>query len=53
VVQQFGAFVQEYHSAQLLITADGDHQRYTGLLGGLTDLVGKFHRELVAATKPM
>jgi DNA repair exonuclease SbcCD ATPase subunit len=51
LVQRFGTFVQEYHSAQLLITAGGSPTRYANLFGALADLVGKFHTELLAATR--
>ncbi|SIT34883.1 conserved hypothetical protein [Paraburkholderia ribeironis] len=51
LVEKFGSFIQDYHSAQLLVTADGSVNRYKGLLGGLADLIGKFHGELVAAVR--
>jgi DNA repair exonuclease SbcCD ATPase subunit len=51
LVEKFGSFIQDYHSAQLLVTADGSINRYKGLLGGLADLIGKFHGELVAAVR--
>ncbi|CAG4914184.1 hypothetical protein [Paraburkholderia gardini] len=50
LVQMFGTFVQEYHSAQLLATADGLPARFVSLFRALADLVGKFHVELLAAT---
>ncbi|SDR54399.1 hypothetical protein SAMN05443245_7418 [Paraburkholderia fungorum] len=51
LVQRFGTFVQEYHSAQLLATAGGSPARFATLFGALADLVGKFHVELLAATR--
>jgi hypothetical protein len=51
LVQRFGTFVQEYHSAQLLVTAGGTPVRFANMFGALADLVGKFHVELVAATR--
>lgn len=51
LVQRFGTFVQEYHSAQLLVTAGGTPVRFANMFGALADLVGKFHVELLAATR--
>lgn len=51
LVQRFGNFVQEYHSAQLLVTAGGSPARFMNLFSALADLVGKFHAELLAATR--
>jgi uncharacterized protein YoxC len=51
LVERFGSFVQEYHSVQLLVTADGSIGRFKGLLTGLADLTGKFHGELQAAVR--
>lgn len=51
LVQRFGTFVQEYHSAQLLVTAGGTPARFANMFGALADLVGKFHVELLAATR--
>jgi len=51
LVERFGSFVQEYHSVQLLVTADGSIDRFKGLLTGLADLTGKFHGELQAAVR--
>jgi len=51
LIEKFGSFIQDYHSTQLVVTADGSVKRYKGLLGGLADLVGKFHGELVAAVR--
>jgi hypothetical protein len=49
MVQKFGAFVQDYHSTQLLVTSTGLPAKFTPLLQALSDLVGKFHGELKAA----
>jgi len=49
LVRHFGEFVQRYHSAQLLCTAEGSPRRFAPLFEALGDLVGKFHTELVAA----
>lgn len=51
LVERFGSFIQEYHSVQLLVTADGSITRFKGLLAGLADLTGKFHGELQAAIR--
>jgi chromosome segregation ATPase len=51
LVERFGTFVQEYHSVQLLVTADGSLPHFKGLLTGLADLTGKFHGELMAAVR--
>ncbi|MGF6472621.1 hypothetical protein [Paraburkholderia youngii] len=51
MVERFGSFIQEFHSVQLLVTADGSLGRFKGLLTGLADLTGKFHGELLAAAR--
>ncbi|MFP4896625.1 hypothetical protein GCT19_37905 [Paraburkholderia sp. CNPSo 3155] len=51
LVERFGSFIQEFHSVQLLVTADGSLGRFKGLLTGLADLTGKFHGELLAAAR--
>jgi hypothetical protein len=51
LLEKFGDFMQQYHSAQLLVTADGAHKSFNGLLAALADLVGKFHGELLAAAR--
>ncbi|RKT10643.1 hypothetical protein B0G69_8077 [Paraburkholderia sp. RAU2J] len=51
LVETFGSFIQEFHSVQLLVTADGSLGRFKGLLTGLADLTGKFHGELQAAVR--
>ncbi len=51
LVERFGSFVQEYHTVQLLVAADGSIGRFKGLLTGLADLTGKFHGELQAAVR--
>ncbi|CAN7718640.1 hypothetical protein [Paraburkholderia hospita] len=51
LVEHFGSFIQEFHSVQLLVTADGSLGRFKGLLTGLADLTGKFHGELQAAVR--
>lgn len=51
LVENFGSFIQEFHSVQLLVTADGSLSRFKGLLTGLADLTGKFHGELQAAVR--
>jgi chromosome segregation ATPase len=49
LVRLFGEFVQQYHSAQLLCTADGNPGRFAPVFEALADLVGKFHTEITAA----
>ncbi|MGF6812744.1 myosin heavy subunit [Paraburkholderia sp. Clong3] len=51
LLQKFGDFMQDYHSAQLLVTAEGAHKAFTGLFTALAELVGKFHGELQAAAR--
>jgi chromosome segregation ATPase len=51
LVEKFGSFIQEFHSVQLLVTADGSVGRFKGLLTGLADLTGKFHGELQSAVR--
>ncbi|CAG9255200.1 conserved hypothetical protein [Paraburkholderia unamae] len=51
LVADFSTFVQRYHSAQLIFTAGGNAAQYRPLFEALADLVGKFHSEIVAATK--
>ncbi|MGF6988376.1 myosin heavy subunit [Paraburkholderia atlantica] len=51
LLQKFGDFMQDYHSAQLLVTAEGAHKAFAGLFTALADLVGKFHGELQAAAR--
>jgi predicted nucleic acid-binding Zn-ribbon protein len=51
LIRHFGEFVQRYHSAQLLCTAEGNPRRFAPLFEALADLVGKFHTEIVAARK--
>jgi peptidoglycan hydrolase CwlO-like protein len=51
LVHKFGAFVQDYHSTQLLVTANGLPTRFSSLLQALSDLVGKFHTELQTALR--
>ncbi|MFL9886758.1 hypothetical protein PQR66_27205 [Paraburkholderia agricolaris] len=51
LIDSFGSFTQEFHTTQLLVTAEGHPSRYLPLFLGLADLVGKFHTELVAATR--
>ncbi|WP_042303614.1 hypothetical protein [Paraburkholderia kururiensis] len=51
LIRHFGEFVQRYHSAQLLCTAEGSPRRFAPLFEALADLVGKFHTEIVAARK--
>lgn len=51
LIRHFGEFVQRYHSAQLLCTADGNPRRFAPLFEALADLVGKFHTEIKAARK--
>ena len=43
--------MQEFHSVQLLVTADGSLSRFKSLLTGLADLTGKFHGELQSAVR--
>ncbi|WP_028214403.1 hypothetical protein [Paraburkholderia mimosarum] len=51
LVRRFGEFVQRYHSAQLMCTADGNAGRFEPVFEALGDLVGKFHNEIMAARK--
>lgn len=51
MIQQFGEFQNRYHSAQLLVSAEGKPARYAPLFSALTDLLGKMHGEVLAATK--
>lgn len=51
LVHKFGSFVQDYHSTQLLVTANGLPTRFSSLLQALSDLVGKFHTELQTALR--
>ncbi|HKR42214.1 MAG TPA: hypothetical protein VJU59_21495 [Paraburkholderia sp.] len=51
LVIEFGEFAQRYHSAQLFCTAEGSPQRYKAIFNALADVVGKFHSEIVAASK--
>lgn len=51
LVETFGSFMREFHSVQLLVTADGSLSRFKGLLTGLADLTGKFHGELQSAVR--
>ncbi|WP_175949467.1 hypothetical protein [Burkholderia vietnamiensis] len=51
LIEKFGAFVQDYHSAQLLVTADGNPARFRNLFQALADLIGKFHDEVDAAAQ--
>ncbi|WP_175784963.1 hypothetical protein [Burkholderia ambifaria] len=51
LIEKFGAFAQDYHSAQLLATADGRPARFQPLFVALGDLIGKFHGEVMAATR--
>ncbi|WGS55100.1 hypothetical protein LFL96_34685 (plasmid) [Paraburkholderia sp. D15] len=51
LIDKFGAFTQQFTTAQLLVTAEGSPTRYLPLFQGLADLVGKFHSELVAVTR--
>ncbi|MBU6486218.1 MAG: hypothetical protein KGQ57_00145 [Burkholderiales bacterium] len=49
LIDRFGQYAQEYHTAQLLVTADGSPQRFTKLFQALADLIGKHHSEVLAA----
>lgn len=51
LIEKFGVFVQDYHSAQLLVTADGNPARFRNLFQALADLIGKFHDEVDAAAQ--
>ncbi|WP_175958050.1 hypothetical protein [Burkholderia sp. BCC0405] len=51
LIDAFSAFVQEYHSAQLLATADGNPARFKPLFQAFGDLIGKFHGEVTAAAR--
>ncbi|AKM45337.1 hypothetical protein NL30_36460 [Burkholderia contaminans] len=49
LIDTFSSFVQDYHSAQLLATADGNPARFKPLFQAFSDLIGKFHGEVTAA----
>lgn len=51
LVIDFGEFAQRYHSVQLLCTAEGRPERYKPIFDALADVVGKFHKEIEAASK--
>ena len=50
-IERFGDFTKDYHTLQLLVTADGNPTRFQSMFNALTALVGKFRDELVAATQ--
>ncbi|WP_231753770.1 hypothetical protein [Burkholderia savannae] len=51
LIDTFSSFVQDYHSAQLLATADGSPTRFKPLFQAFSDLIGKFHGEVMAAAR--
>ncbi|MGS0896847.1 hypothetical protein ACVBGC_30580 [Burkholderia stagnalis] len=51
LIDTFSSFVHEYHSAQLLATADGNPGRFKPLFQAFGDLIGKFHGEVMAAAR--
>ncbi|MEK6418003.1 MAG: hypothetical protein V4801_00195 [Burkholderia gladioli] len=51
LVVEFGQVAQRYTSVQLLCIAEGKLQRYAPMFNALADIVGKFHTEIVAASK--
>jgi chromosome segregation ATPase len=51
LIDTFSTFVRDYHSAQLLATADGNPARFKPLFQAFSDLIGKFHVEVTAAAK--
>ncbi|WP_175891320.1 hypothetical protein [Burkholderia cepacia] len=51
LIDTFSSFVQDYHSAQLLATADGNPTRFKPLFQAFSDLIGKFHGEVTAAAR--
>ncbi|MGU7771769.1 hypothetical protein ACV229_16560 [Burkholderia sp. MR1-5-21] len=51
LIEKFGAFVQDYHSAQLLVTAGGNPVRFKNLFQALADLISKFGGEVQAAAR--
>lgn len=51
MIDTFSSFVHEYHSAQLLATADGNPGRFKPLFQAFGDLIGKFHGEVMAAAR--
>ncbi|QGZ66980.1 hypothetical protein [Paraburkholderia acidisoli] len=51
LVIDFGEFAKRYTSTQLLCIAEGQPQRYTPIFEALADVVGKFHQEILAASK--
>ncbi|NIE81903.1 MULTISPECIES: hypothetical protein [unclassified Burkholderia] len=51
LIDSFSSFVQDYHSAQLLATADGNRARFKSLFEAFGDLIGKFHGEVMAAAR--
>ena len=50
-ITRFGDFTSEFNTLQLLVTADGNPGRFKSMFEALSDLVGKFRDELVAATR--
>jgi myosin heavy subunit len=49
LIESFASFTQQYHTAQLMVTADGHPERFRAIFQALVDIVGKFHTELSAA----
>ena len=49
LIEHFAAFTQQYHTAQLMVTADGHPEQFKAIFQALADIVGKFHAELTAA----
>ncbi len=50
-IARFGDFTSEFSTLQLLVTADGNPARFKSMFEALSDLVGKFRDELLAATR--
>jgi chromosome segregation ATPase len=50
-IAHFGEFASDFSTLQLLVTADGNPTRFRSMFDALTDLVGKFRDELLAATR--
>jgi hypothetical protein len=50
-IARFGDFTSDFSTLQLLVTADGNPGRFKSMFEALSDLVGKFREELLAATR--
>jgi chromosome segregation ATPase len=50
-IARFGDFTSDFTTLQLLVTADGNAARFKPMFEALSDLVGRFRDELLAATR--